>query len=113
MTVILLDTIFIAALSRAFDIATDTAVSSIHQDCGEVHSCGTLTETNSTNGALMLSLSTSEDDTSLSLERRTIFSLTRGQIEVGSILDAFAATYHAAYRYIMQLLSLCKCTFRD
>ena len=110
MTVILLDTIFIAALSRGFDIATDTAISSIHQDCGEVHS--TLPETNSTNGALMPSLSTSEDDTSLSLERRTIFSLTRGQVEVGSILDAFAATYHAAYRSC-SCLAWVKCTFRD
>ena len=104
MTAILLDGIVIAALSRAFDTNMNKLISSIHQDCGEDDST-LIREPNSMREESRPSpCSAVEKGNHESPERRD-FSLSRGQLEIASILDAFAATYSAAYRYNCQLLT--------
>ena len=99
MTAIMLDVIFITALSRAFNISVDKLLSTTSQDGGRVG-----------NSPKPRASSTVDEENSLTVEngdcecpkRRVTSSLSPGQLQIASVLDCFAATYHAAYRYSVE-----------
>ena len=100
MTAILLDLIFISALSKAFSVTTGKLLSLTHQDgIGFKNESLSVKSNTETETASKLLCSNSENCSSVSLEKM-VTSLSPGQQEVAMILDAFVATYNAAYRYI-------------
>lgn len=97
MTAILLDIIFITALSRAFSVSIDKLTSPAQQEDGLENIPSQ--EPNVTNGetvaAILSSGGVSPD--------KTIHSLSKSQLEVAMLVNAFAATYNAAYRSVLDL----------
>ena len=104
MTAILLNVIFTAAFSQAFEIPLEQLLT----PSGAVSS---VTTTNCTASKTGESCSTSESDESSSNlkvcngSREATYShashvLPTGQCMVASLIDAFAANYHAAYRLV-------------
>ena len=97
MTAILLDIIFITALSRACAISLDKLLSPTQ---GARLDNTLPLEPDIKNGEptpLPRSNPCAVNDSGLSPDRM-VSSLSRGQLEVATIVDAFAATYNAAYR---------------
>ena len=93
MTAILLDIIFITAFSRAFSVSIHKLLSSAKQEDGLENTLSQ--EPNITDGeTVAVHSSHSSPDKSVS-------SLPQSQLEVAMIVDAFAATYNAAYRSVL------------
>ena len=94
MTAILLDIIFMTALSRAFSVSIYRLLSSTKQEDGLRNALSQ--EPNITDGetvAVHSSNGSSRD--------KSVSSLPQSQLEVAAIVDAFAATYNAAYRSVL------------
>lgn len=93
MTAILLDIVFITAISRALNMSIHKIISSTKRE--DVHENVLSQEPNVTNHetvAVHSSNSVSPD--------KAVSSLSQSQLEVANIVDAFAATYNAAYRSV-------------
>ena len=101
MTAILLDIIFITALSRAFNISVvDSLTSLASQGEQENSSKQKPSSTVSADGGMTFPAA---ENGSCESQERAAASLSLGQLQVASVLDAFAATYLAAYRYSVTL----------
>ncbi len=83
MTTILLDTVFSLALSRGFSISLSNLLGP-HLDTGTVPDIGSRTS----------QVGVVEDKE----EDGACHELDEGEREVGMLIDAFSATYNAAYR---------------
>ena len=93
MTAILLDTIFMTALSRAFGISMHKLLSSTKQEDGLENTLSQ--EPNITDGETVAACSNS------SSPDKSVSSLHQSQLEVAAVVDAFGATYNAAYRSVL------------
>jgi hypothetical protein len=100
MTAILLDIIFMTALSRAFNISIHNLLSSAEQD--EKSKNTLLQEPNIANGEMVAA-----HPSNGSSSDKTISSLRQSQLEIATLVDAFVATYNAAYRSVWQHLVVC------
>ena len=104
MTAILLDIIFITALSRAFNTpVVDSLTSLAFQGEQENSSKQKPSSTVSADGGMSCPAAESG---SCESQERAAASLSLGQLQVASVVDAFAATYLAAYRYSMTTQTL-------
>ena len=91
MTAILLDTIFMTALSRAFTVSIHKLLSSDKQEEGYKN-----TPSNIANSETTAAVHSSNGP----LSDVTVSSLSQSQLEVATVVDAFAATYNATYRSV-------------
>lgn len=101
MTAILLDIIFMTALSRAFNVSIHNLLSAAEQDKKLKNTL--LQEPNIANGEIV----TIHSSNGSSLDK-IVSSLSQSQLEIASLVDAFAATYNAAYRSVS--VSSYRCT---
>ena len=90
MTAILLDTIFMTALSRAFHVSIHELLSSAKQEEGYKNTPSNIANSETAAG----------HSSNGPLSDVTVSSLSQSQLEVATIVDAFAATYNAAYRSV-------------
>ena len=93
MTAILLDIIFMTALSRAFNVPIHKLLSSAEED--EKFKNTVLQEPSIANGETVAMHSS--NGSSLG---KTVSLLSQSQLEICTLVDAFAATYNAAYRSV-------------
>ena len=95
MTAILLDIILITALSRTFNISIHKLISSAKLENGLENTLSRElnSETVASNGSF--------------LPGETVSSLSQSRLEVATIVDAFAATYNAAYRSVVLCAHAC------
>ena len=101
MTAILLDIIFMTALSRAVNVSIHSLLSAAEQDTKLKNTL--LQEPNIANGEIVAIHSSNGS----SLDK-TVSSLSQSGLEIASLVDAFAATYNAAYRSVS--VSSYRCT---
>ena len=101
MTAILLDIIFTTALSRAFNVSIHNLLSAAEQN--EKFKNTLSQESNIANGEMVAMHSSNGS----SLDK-TVNSLSQSQLEICTLVDAFAATYNAAYRSVS--VSSYRCT---
>ena len=101
MTAILLDIIFMTALSRAFNVSIHSLLSAAEQD---EKFKNTLSQESSITNGEMVAMHSSNDS---SLDK-TVNLLSQSQLEICTLVDAFAATYNAAYRSVS--VSSYRCT---
>ena len=90
MTAILLDTIFMTACSRAFGVSIHRLPSSAIQK-EKSKNTPLLQESNVTDGETVAVHSSND-----SSPDKSVCSLPQSQLEIATIVDAFAATYNAA-----------------
>jgi hypothetical protein len=93
MTAILLDIIFMTALSRAFSVPIHNLLSSAEQD-------------KKSNDTLLHEPNVANPSNGSSSDK-TVSSLPQSQLEIATLVDAFVATYNAAYRSVWQHLVVC------
>lgn len=98
MTAILLDTIFMTALSRVFSVSIHKLISSDKPEDGLENIVAPSRET----------LAVTDEFTILpsngpSMDK-AVHSISPSRLEVATIVDAFAATYNAAYRSALLLV---------
>ena len=105
MTAILLDIIFMTALSRAFNVSIHKLLSSTRQEEGPNNTL-LLQEPSTTTNDETIAVHSSNGSSS----DKSVSSLSRGQLEVATIVDAFAATYNAAYRSALVSIIVCMLT---
>ncbi len=89
MTALLLETVFMAAVTRAFSIPLSRLIPGAPP---------TLVPTPSSLGDLSTPSSLGTSPKSDSDSEPKLIVLTEGQAQIGALVDAFDATYRAAYR---------------
>ena len=95
MTAILLDTIFMTALSRVFSVSVHKLISSAKLEGGSESIMAPSLETNAMDDEEVTVLLSNGP---VPLTDKAVSSIAPSQLEVATIVDGFASTYNAAYR---------------